>query len=160
MGSSLSPAAVLLLIAPALAACSEQTMVLRSVLAQEASLELRAPRLELEGRCEQDFSQRFCADEYETIGVIDIAPGEERRITVSGVTSSDQCTDLVWMRLVRLEEVGPIDDPGTVIQLPAEVELEQGAGQKHTVAFPQGTVRIDELGPEDANQGAHPPGCS
>ncbi len=40
----------------------------------------------------------------------------------------------------------------TVLASPAFVEVERGAGAIHSVAFPQGTVRIDEIGGLDDNQ--------
>jgi hypothetical protein len=43
--------------------------------------------------------------------------------------------------------------------LPAIVEIEQGAGRFHGVAFPAATVRLDELGSADANQGSAPAAC-
>lgn len=129
-------------------------------LAFPISLEIKAPNPDLVGGCDQSFQSRFCADQYEVIGVVDVDANDERELIISDTVNDERCTNVLWLRLVRLEEVGPVDDPGTLIQLPAFVEVEQGAGAIHTVAFPQGTVRIDEIGGADENQSGPPAACS
>lgn len=139
--------------------CSNDEMELLNRLNQTVTLEVRAPLATLTGGCELPFESRFCRDQFEQIGVIDIEPEQERFLTLSDGSGADQCTRLLWLRLVRLGEVGPVDDPGTLIQLPAVAEIEVGAGALHSVAFPQMTVRIDELGALDDNQAMPPQPC-
>ena len=57
-------------------------------------------------------------------------------------------------------ENGPVDDPGTLLQLPTDVRIEAGPGAIHGIAFPGITVRIDEIGSLDLNQGPPPPPCA
>lgn len=140
--------------------CAEDEMELYNRLDHAIGLEIRAPNEELRGGCDEPFGERFCAEEYEVIGVIDVGAGEQQLITISDPVTDEQCTNLLWLRLVFLDEVGPVDDPGTLIQMPTIVEVEEGAGVLHTVAFPQATVRIDEVGRVDANQARPPPLCA
>lgn len=135
-------------------------MHLTNLLEKRVGLEIRAPKAAIRGGCDQDFRKRFCAEEYEVVGVIDLGPLEDRVLAISDDVSEVQCTNVLWFRLVRLDEVGPVDDPGTLIQLPADAEIELGAGVIHSVAFPEGTVRIDEIGGLDANQGPPPLSCA
>jgi hypothetical protein len=139
--------------------CAKDEMHLVSKIEQLASIEVRAPLERLEGGCDRPFRDRFCAEEYEVIGVLDVSGGEDRLITISDTVDDEHCTNVLWLRLVRLDEVGPVDDPGTLLQLPADAEIERGAGALHGVAFPQGTVRIDELGSADENQSRPPVTC-
>lgn len=139
--------------------CAKDEMHLVSEIDELASIEIRAPNAELRGGCETSFRERFCEDQYEVIGVIDVSAGEERLLTISDSVGDDQCTNVLWLRLVRLGEVGPVEDPGTLFQLPAEARIERGAGALHTVAFPSQTVRIDELGAADENQSQPPAAC-
>lgn len=137
----------------ALAACSSRDeLTLVNQLEWDVSLEVRAPKASLVGGCNVSFETRFCADQYEAIGVLDVGAKEERTLAVSDPVTATQCTNILWLRLVRLGDVGPVDDPGTLIDLPADVEIEEGAGALHTVAFPQATVRIDEVGLGDLRQ--------
>lgn len=140
--------------------CGKDEMELYNRLDYSIGLEIRAPDENLRGGCDQPFAERFCAEEYEVIGVIDVAAGADQLITISDPVTDDQCTNILWMRLVFLDEVGPVDDPGTLLQMPTTVEVEAGAGALHTVAFPQATVRIDEVGRVDANQARPPPACA
>ncbi len=143
-----------------LAGCGHDEMRLENLLDQKIGLEVRAPEADLTGGCDQPFRDRFCAEEYEVIGVLDVDAKKKQKITISDTVDDEHCTNLLWLRLVFLEEVGPVDDPGTLIQLPADVEVEQGAGALHTVAFPQATVRIDEIGTADPHQAEPPESCS
>ncbi|MEQ8273806.1 MAG: hypothetical protein RMA76_40100 [Deltaproteobacteria bacterium] len=144
----------------AAAACgSSDEAMLFNRLELPISLEVRAPQEQLVGGCDKAFAERFCEDQYEVIGVVDVEALSERELIISDATSGDRCTNILWLRLVRLDEVGPVDDAGTLINLPAFVEVERGAGVIHTVAFPQATVRIDEVGGMDVNQSGPPPAC-
>jgi hypothetical protein len=147
------------LVAALMCACGRDEMHLVSKIEQRASLEVRAPFERLRGGCEQTFRDRFCAGEYEVIGVIDVSAGEDRVLAISDAVGGDRCTNVLWLRLVRLDEVGPVEDPGTLFQLPSDAEIESGPGALHTVAFPQGTVRLDEVGEADANQARAPLTC-
>ncbi len=134
-------------------------MYLISEVDELASIEIRAPNADLRGGCEKSFRERFCAEQYEVIGVIDVSAGEERMLTISDAVSDEQCTNILWLRLVRLGEVGPVEDAGTLFQLPADARIEKGAGALHSVAFPSQTVRIDELGAADEHQSEPPEAC-
>ena len=151
--------AILLLVA-LLAGCGSDELHLDNLLSQQIGIEIRAPKEELRGGCDQAFRDRFCAEEYEVIGVVDIAGGADQKLILSDDVNEEQCTNLLWIRLVFLEEVGPVDDPGALFQLPVEVEVEQGAGALHTVAYPQATVRIDEIGTADEHQAQPPLTCA
>ncbi len=143
------------------AACGgEDQATLINRLELPISVEIRAPQESLVGGCSLGFAERFCAEQYEVIGVIDVGALETRELIISDAIDSEHCTNILWLRLVRLEEVGPVDDPGTLLALPALVEVERGAGAIHSVAFPQGTVRIDELGGMDTNQSGPPSACA
>lgn len=150
---------VLLCIA-AVTGCADDELRLANLLERQIGIELRAPDESLRGGCDQPFRDRFCAEEYEVVGVIDIDAGREQTLTLSDSVTDEQCTNVLWIRLVFLEEVGPVDDPGTLIQLPADVQVEEGAGALHTVAFPQATVRIDEVGLADGHQAPSPETCA
>ncbi len=139
--------------------CGNDEMELLNRLDQIVTLEVRAPMASLTGGCELPFQTRFCQQQFEQIGVVDVDPQEERVLTLSDDSGPEQCTRMLWLRLVRLGEVGPVNDPGTLIQLPAVAEIEVGAGALHSVAFPQMTVRIDELGALDDNQAMPPLPC-
>jgi hypothetical protein len=142
------------------AGCASDELRLANLLTQKIGIEVRAPKEGLSGGCDQPFRDRFCAEEYQVVGVLDVDPGADRLLTLSDSVDDEHCTNVLWMRLVFLEEVGPVDDPGTLIQLPAEVEVEQGAGALHTVAFPRATVRIDEIGTADEHQAQPPTTCA
>jgi hypothetical protein len=154
------PRAVTLALLFAAAACGGDEMRLVNRTEHTLLVGLSGPRLELTGGCDQDFRRRFCAEEYEAIGTLAVSPNEDREITVYEPSDDEQCTNQLWMRLLKLGEVGPIADRGTVVRMPSVVEVEVGAGLLHTAAFPQGTVRIDELGTLDENQGPEPPSCA
>jgi hypothetical protein len=142
------------------AACGSDEMKLSNRLDELITIEVRAPKETLTGGCEQSFKTRFCADEYVPIGTLDISPREERTVAISDTIDDQHCTNVLWLRLLRLGSVGPVEDPGTLIQLPTDAEIEQGAGALHSVAFPQATVRIDEVGALDANQAQPPQTCA
>lgn len=123
-------------------------------------LDILAPRTDLRGGCDVEFARRYCEEEYENIGVVDIAAGEERFLTISDPVTNEQCTNILWLRIPFLGDVGPIEDPGTTLHLPAVAEIEAGAGRYHSVAFPQATIRIDDVSEGDPNQGLPPPTCA
>jgi hypothetical protein len=152
--------AILLVGMIGVAGCASDELRLENLLEQQIGIEIRAPREDLRGGCDQPFGERFCAEEFEIVGVLDVPGGQEQLLTLSDDVDDEQCTNVLWIRLVFLEEVGPVDDPGTLIQLPAVVEVEQGAGALHTVAFPQATVRIDEIGTADEHQSQPPRTCA
>lgn len=150
---------VALALCPIMLGCAKDELHLESKIDDLASIEVRAPKVSLQGGCEAPFRDRFCAEEYEVIGVIDVSAHEDRLLTISDAVDDEHCTNVLWLRLVRLGEVGPVEDPGTLFQLPADAEIELGAGALHSVAFPQATVRIDELGGADTNQAQPPLTC-
>lgn len=156
-----------LLAALALAGCegSGGQMTLVNRLEQSVGLEVRAPLENLRGGCDQPFRERFCAEEYEIVGVLDFEGGATRTVALSDDVDDEHCTNVLWLRLVWLgapdvSPEGPAADPGTLISLPATVEVEWGAGALHGVGFPSGTVRLDEVGPQDPNQDLPPPTCA
>src|SRR5690349_16327446 len=140
--------------------CGQDEMHLSSHIEQTASLEVRAPFSRLRGGCNVAFRERFCREEYEVIGVVDLGPGTDRVLALSDPVNDEQCGNVLWLRLLRLDQVGPVDDPGTTFQLPSDAQIERGAGAYHSVAFPQATVRLDELGNADDNQSGPPPTCA
>ena len=131
-------------------------------------IQVRAANDGLRVDCDRPFTERFCADEYVSQGVVDVGPREERTLRLSVEADPRRCAAVVWLRVLWLSagpgandpESGPVDDPGTVLQLPADVRIEAGAGAIHGIAFPGITVRIDEIGSLDVNQGPAPPPCS
>jgi hypothetical protein len=150
----------LVLAASGLACGASDEMRLVNRLELPIRLDVLAPRPDLVGGCDIDFRTRFCAEEYIPVGVIDMAPAEDRFLTLSDEVSDERCTHLLWLRLPWLGEVGPVLDPGTLFQLPTVAEVEAGAGALHSVAFPQATIRLDETGPSDLHQGPPPPSCA
>jgi hypothetical protein len=152
--------AILLLGAFTAIGCAKDELMLDNLLEQRIGLEVRAPKATIKGGCDTSFRDRFCAEEYEVVGVIDMEAGADQTLTLSDDVNDEQCTNILWLRLVFLEEVGPVDDPGTLIWLPAKVEVEEGAGALHTVAYPQATVRIDEIGTADVHQDTPPVTCA
>ena len=148
------------------AACGAQDeLVLANRLPEAVGLEVRAPDEALRGGCDEAFQTRFCAEEYTIIGVLDFAGGETRRVTVSDSVGGDRCTNVLWLRLVWLgapdgTPEGPARDPGALFALPAHVEVEEGVGALHGVAFPRRTARLDEVGGLDTQQAAPPPSCA
>lgn len=156
-----------MLAAFALAGCegSSGDMTLVNRLEQSVGLEVRAPLENLRGGCDEAFRTRFCAEEYEIVGVLDFDGGETRTLALSDDVDDQHCTNVLWLRLVWLGAPdqmpeGPAADPGTLIALPATVEVESGAGALHGVGFPAGTVRLDEVGARDPNQDLPPPTCA
>lgn len=155
---------VLALAASACGAAPDE-MQLTNRLDLTVGLEVRAPRASLLGGCEQPFATRFCAEEYEIIGVVDVPAQDTRGITIADAVGDDQCTNVLWLRLVWLGApdmmpLGPAADPGTLINLPSNAEIEDGTGALHGVAFPGRTVRIDEVGGADMMQALPPPSCA
>lgn len=140
-----------------LSACgSAEDLRLESKIEQTARIELRAPTQS--GNCDTALAVRFCEGDYETLGVVDIPP---RGVRTLGLREEDlgECAQVLWLRVLALDEVGPIQDPGTVFQVPTDVDLEYGSGALHTAAFPQGIIRLDEVGPADRNQALPPSAC-
>ena len=151
----------LIMIPLLLAACAtEDEMRIINQMSRPVSLDVLAPQEGLLADCEGSFRTRFCEEEYVQIGVIDISAGEDRFLTISDEIGGQRCTNILWLRIPWLGSVGPVSDPGTMFQLPAAAEIETGIGRYHGVAFPQGAVRIDEIGTADANQAGKPPTCA
>lgn len=142
-----------------LSACGGEELELRSLIDERVTLEIAAPRAELVGDCGASFEARFCRDQLEPVGTV-VIRGGDRRVLALDDDLDRTCGNVLWLRLVRLDDVGPVDDEGTLFELPAEAEIEYGAGALHTVAFPQATVRLDEVGDADARQARPPPACA
>ncbi|HJL41751.1 MAG TPA: hypothetical protein RMG48_10655 [Myxococcales bacterium LLY-WYZ-16_1] len=142
----------------ALGACGPDEAALVSRIDQSATVEVLAPVEGIDGDCSRRFAERFCPGQYESLGAIELEPRQERVLGVFGA-DVDRCANLVWLRVVRLDGVGPVPDRGSLFEVPIRIELEYGAGAIHAVAFPQGTVRLDQAGPEDAQQAAPPRAC-
>lgn len=149
-----------LLLALFFAACGNDELRLVNRLDQALALDLHGPRVDLTGGCDQDFRARFCAEEFVPLGVVNIGNLEDRVITVFDESDDERCTNLLWIRVLSLGEVGPVREPGTLFRLPAVIEVEEGAGKLHSAAFPQATIRVDEVGNLDENQGTEPPACA
>jgi hypothetical protein len=137
--------------------CGSEDLELESRIEQTARFELSSPREGLAADCDLPLEARYCAEEYEPLGSLQMPPLGRRTLNLDG---ADACGALVWFRWVALDQVGPVDDPGTLVQIPALVELEYGAGADHAVAFPQGIVRLDEVGGADQNQSGPPRSCA
>lgn len=136
-----------------------EALEIESRIRESATLEVWAPRVEVEVDCAARFESRFCREQLEPVGRVTIRGGQGRALTLRD-DFDETCTNVLWLRLIRLDDVGPVDDPGTLFELPARAEIEYGAGAEHTVAFPVATVRIDEVGEADANQGGPPSECA
>lgn len=149
-----------LFVSAPLLACGQDELDLSNRLDQSVGLELRAPKATLRGGCERTLRDRFCQEEYELIGSLDLTARDARSLGVLGGQDDDQCLNQVWIKLVRVGEVGPVDDPGTILELPVQAEIEVGAGALHGVAFPDATVRIDEVGASDSRQARPPLTCA
>jgi hypothetical protein len=143
-----------------LSACGKDDFELTNKASQPITIDLAGPKLTIHGGCEEDFRTRFCAEEFEPLGTIVVSSGETRVVTVFEEGESDQCLNLIWLRLLKLGGVGPVREQGTLLRLPSKVEVETGAGHVHTAAFPQTTLRIDEVGNLDENQGPEPEPCT
>lgn len=141
------------------AACGSDELRLVNRTEEKATLEFRGPRLELTGGCDQDFRRRFCAEEYEPLGVVEISAADDRVFTIYETVNDEHCTNQIWLRVLSLGDVGPVREPGTLFRLPVIAEIELGAGKIHSAAFPQATIRVDEVGLVDENQGPEPPTC-
>lgn len=142
-------------------------LVVVNRLDRSVGVQVRAADDRLRVDCGVPFTTRFCQNQYISQGVVDFGPLQERTLTLSDEGDGDRCARVVWLRVLWLStesstaapENGPVDDPGTLMQLPADVEIEAGSGAIHGVAFPGITVRIDERGSLDPNQGPPPPAC-
>ncbi len=140
-----------------MAACGSDTLELTSLLEEQAELLLLLPGEEAQSDCGAEADQRYCAEDFEPLAQFVMEPGARRRIEVE--QAPDDCRPVVFARWLRLGEVGPVVDSGTTFELSADVELEYGAGALHSVAFPQGIVRLDEVGFEDRKQFGPPQPC-
>lgn len=129
-------------------------------LSEAIQIDIQGPKAELRGGCIDDFRQRFCAEEFVSLSIIRLQPQEERVFTMSDDITEDQCANVLWLRLLAVGEVGPVSEGGTQLQLPSQAEIEEGAGHYHTAAFPQASLRIDEVGLDDSNQGFAPMSCA
>lgn len=129
---------------------------LSSKLEQDARIEVLAPRVDASGDCGAALPLRHCAEDYERLSTITVPALSDRVIRLD---DSGACPPALWLRLVALGDVGPVNDPGTLFRLPARVELEYGAGALHSQAFPQGIVRLDEVGAADTAQSSPPARC-
>ncbi len=147
------------MVTAALVACgAAEEMELTSRIDLDATLELRAPPEGATGRCGEPFQSRFCRDQYVSLGTAVLGANQSRTLTLTDAEGGE-CNFLLWLRVINLESVGPVADLGTVFELPTEAELEPGAGAVHTVAFPQATIRLDQVGPTDDRQSGPPPAC-
>jgi len=140
-------------------ACGGEALELFSRIDERVTLQLSAPREGLKGPCEAPFEQRFCREEFIGIGAVTLEGRARRALALEGDLDR-ACAGVLWLRLVGLEDSGPVADAGTTFELPAVAEIEYGAGATHTVAFPGVTVRIDEVGRADAHQSDPPPACA
>ena len=139
-------------------ACGGEELELESRIDEGATLQIAAPEAGLAGACDAPFATRFCREQFVPVGAVTIRGGDRRALALEG-DFDRTCGNILWVRLVRLDDVGPVDDQGTLFELPVRAEIEYGAGALHTVAFPQGTVRLDEIGDADARQARPPPPC-
>src|SRR5262249_16379805 len=96
-------------------ACHSNEMHLINRLDLAASVEVRAPKLGLTGGCKVDFRSRFCVEEFEVIGVVDVSGRTDHKVAISDQIDDDHCTNVLWLRILRYGGVGPIDDPGTLV---------------------------------------------
>ena len=142
-------------------ACGPQPeILLLNRLSEPIELDVYGPKETLRGGCADDFRQRFCKEEFTTLSILRLQAGEERVFTMSDDIDDDQCTNVLWIRLLQVGDVGPVSERGTLLQLPLWAEIEEGPGRYHTAAFPQASLRIDEIGTEDPNQGFAPTSCA
>ena len=144
----------------AVAACGSDELQLRNRTSQSLTLNLYGPKVSITGGCNEDFGTRFCAEEYEPIGTLPLHPLEQRLLTVYEGSGQNRCVNLLWIRVLDFAGTGPVADAGSVFRLPALAEVEAGAGKIHTVAFPEATIRVDEVGTLDENQRSSPPTCA
>jgi hypothetical protein len=119
-----------------------------------------APKLGIGPNCADAFDIRFCDEEFESLGVLEFLPDQERTITVIDGTGSEDCAGILYLRILTVGPLGPVVDRGTQIQVPADVHIAVGAGFHHTLALPELTVRIDEVGTDDNNQSGPPSTCA
>lgn len=140
-------------------ACGDEEFRVANRLADPVELEVLAPKLGIGPDCAEVFDRRFCAEEFESLGVLVFEPDQERTITVIDGTGGEDCADLLYLRILTVGPLGPVVDRGTQIQVPADVRIISGAGFHHTLALPELTVRIDEVGSDDNNQSGPPESC-
>ena len=146
---------------------SETELVLVNRLDRTVGVELRAPDPLLVVDSNLPFRERLCAGQYASLGVVDFPPNSRRPIELSDEVSDTQCSNMFWLRMLWLgpagepdgEQTGPIEDAGTLVQLPTTIEVEEGAGAIHQAAFPELTARFDAPGGVDALQDLPPAPC-
>ena len=141
-------------------ACGDEEFRVANRLADPVEIEVLAPKLGIGPVCSDAFDVRFCADEFESLGVLVFQPEEERTITVIDGTGGEDCAGILFLRILTVGPLGPVVDRGTQIQVPADVRITSGAGFHHTLALPERTVRIDEVGTDDNNQSGPPNTCA
>lgn len=141
------------------AACGGDQLDLESRIDEAVTIEIAAPRTGASGDCDALFATRFCRDQFESVGTVVLRGGDRRSLALDD-DPDGACGNVLWLRLVRLDGLGPVADEGTLFELPAEAQIEYGAGARHTVAFPSATVRLDEVGDADARQGGPPEDCA
>jgi hypothetical protein len=129
-------------------------------LEEPVRLDVYGPKEALTGGCTDDFRERFCKEEFVALSILNLEPSEERIFTMSDDIDEQKCTNVLWIRMLQVGDVGPVSEKGTLLNLPVLAEIEKGAGRYHTAAFPQATLRIDEVGLEDSNQGFAPKTCA
>ena len=126
---------------------------------RSVSIDVYGPIESLTGACEIDFRDRFCEEEFVPLSIIELQEAEQRSFTMSDEITENRCTNVLWLRLISVGNVGPVTEVGTLLQLPTQAEVEVGPGYYHTAAFPGVSLRIDEVGTEDLNQGFAPKKC-
>lgn len=124
------------------------------------TIDVYGPIESLSGGCEVDFRDRFCEEEFVPLSIIELQEAEQRTFTMSDEITESQCTNVLWLRLLSVGDFGPVTETGTLLQLPTQAEVEIGPGYYHTAAFPGVSLRIDEVGSEDLNQGFAPRKCA
>ena len=151
-------ACFLLLVSTACGPVPEALLLNR--LDQPVMIDVYGPLETLSGSCDVDFRERFCEEEFVPLSIVELQEAEQRTFTMSDEITEDNCTNVLWLRLISVGEVGPVTEVGTLLQLPTKAEVEVGPGYYHTAAFPGASLRIDEVGTEDLNQGFAPKKCA
>ena len=144
----------------ALAGCERRDrMVLENKLPEVAKVDVMLPMNDLTGDCGTGARERFCAEEYRSVDLIEISPGHSRELVLHDNEARSDCANQVWLRLPFYGDMGPVADPGTLFELPATAEIERNPGALHGVAFPGITIRIDDASSGDISQSRPPPSC-
>ena len=116
-----------LLLSLSLACGPQPEILLLNRLSEPVELDVYGPKDELRGGCTDDFRQRFCTEEFTTLSILSLQAGEERVFTMSDDIDDDQCTNVLWIRLLQVGDVGPVSERGTLLQLPLWAEIEEGS---------------------------------